>query len=276
MSWFIGENSKVIDLSRRYWFEIDRVVQSKLVQFFKKYKPFLNLEEFRKLHKKNYLNADLPFGKFDRVSTVGMVAVNAEQVEKFEFEVSKSLRLLSEVPEFNTILKSVVKCFVPLTNTQSKNNLRRNGSGKSCHWMKGAIFLSLPEKDIFSEIELSINIAHEIGHQVLMIYQDCDEIMPDISRPIFSAVRKTNRPAIMSMHALVAIYFMYRFVGGLLESPVLIRNRNCELYLKSRLERLFSDFVEGSFALKNVDFSPLGEQMMAEMVNELLIRRVTA
>lgn len=270
MNWFFGENTKITDFNEKFWSDASKVVESKFLPFVVRESFFLTSNESRNLHDLTYQSEQLPFGRVDQISTVGMVAIDEDYITKFQDEVGKSLQLIQLVPDFNFFIQNVVKCYVPLSAPSQKSNLRKKGSGKSCHWLKGAIFLSLPEKDSFSELELAINIVHEIGHQVLMIYQDCDNLLENINYPIYSSVRKTERPAIMSFHALVAVYFMYRLTAGLLVSFESNGMTEKVKYIRNKMAALYSDFTEGMYAIKEANFTPFGTMLIMEMLEDVL------
>jgi HEXXH motif-containing protein len=75
--------------------------------------------------------------------------------------------------------------------------------------MHGAVFLGIPEGE-YPLATLAINLAHEIGHQILMIYQTADTLIVEdhMDLPCYSGVRKTFRPAIMTLHAAAALCHM--------------------------------------------------------------------
>ena len=82
--------------------------------------------------------------------------------------------------------------------------------GFSCHFARGAIFRAFPT-DSSAEV-VAIDIVHEIGHQALMVYQSVDPILlGDHDAPVYSYIRRADRPAIQSLHAAVALAFMTRF-----------------------------------------------------------------
>jgi HEXXH motif-containing protein len=79
--------------------------------------------------------------------------------------------------------------------------------GFSTHLARGAIFRSLPaESDAW---DVAIDLIHEVGHQVLMTWQSVDPILSSPhDAPVFSEIRRADRPAIQSFHAAVALAFM--------------------------------------------------------------------
>ena len=82
--------------------------------------------------------------------------------------------------------------------------------GYSTHLARGAIFRSLPKDN--DRYDVAIDIVHEVGHQVLMAWQSIDTIIAsDPTAPVFSEIRRVDRPAIQTFHATVALAFMRYF-----------------------------------------------------------------
>jgi hypothetical protein len=114
-------------------------------------------------------------------------------------------------PFFKELLPEIVDCIIPISETGVFQSKR---SAFSFYLFKGALFHAVPDTSRPNwKIDLSIDIAHEIGHQALMVYQSTDRIISsDLNAPIYSQIRKTERPVIMSYHACVALSYMTRFL----------------------------------------------------------------
>lgn len=81
--------------------------------------------------------------------------------------------------------------------------------GYSTHYLRGAIFRTFPPS--FNASHCALDIIHELGHQVLALWQSADPILTTPPKaPVFSQIRQENRPAIQSYHAAVALAFMLR------------------------------------------------------------------
>ena len=264
MNLLIGTNALSSSLVQHYW-KSAKVCDSGLEKFVHRDSKFLSEQECKELHRLTYLNAELPFGHFDKVSTVGMVATNPEYCENFNKDLVLALKRVGQVAAINSLMQIMVHSFVPLTNVPGKMSLRSDGSGKSCHWLKGAIFASAPVNHAFQDLEFSLNIVHELGHQILMVFQDADLVIEDLSKPVYSSVRRTERPAIMSFHALVAVYFMLYFFSELRKSADLTPDEIN--YVDAKIGKLRADFSAGAFALRDIKFTPVGLLMMNEMIN---------
>lgn len=154
---------------------------------------------------------------------------------------------------------SLVRLVVPLRGLGK--SVREGGVGFSTHYAKGAVFLSIPRQRSFPHIELSINVAHEMGHQALMIYQAADRIIAgDLGQPVFSGVRKTNRPAIQSFHALVALTYMVEYTTMRLKKISALDAPEAA-YLKQRHEILLGDLEVSIAAFEAIDLTLLGENL---------------
>jgi HEXXH motif-containing protein len=266
MNWLIGESSCAIELTKTHWNSYLKGVDSKLLQFIDNNHKFLSPHQRNRLFEITYLDSQHPFGRIDMHTRVGRVSTSEFEQQEFEYRVHRAIEIIKNVSPVSDLLEASIHKFIPLSEAAETKPLRKDGSGKSCHWLIGAVFLSLPNNHRFPDLELAINIVHELGHQLLMRYQDGDEILANNHQPIYSAIRKVSRPAILSLHALVAIYFMRYFLVRL--------KMNYELepselaYVEQKLVHLNSDFTSGAWALKDVKFSNLGYAIFTEMISQ--------
>jgi hypothetical protein len=158
--------------------------------------------------------------------------------------------------------QSLARFIVPL-KTIGKG-VRVGGVGFSSEFAKGAIFLSIPKTEKFPEIELSINLAHEMGHQSLMIFQSGDRIIDgDLGLPVFSGVRKTNRPAIQSFHAMIALVSMVEYALSRLDNPIPL-SVDGQRYLRNRLEALLRDLAVAVAGFTNIPLTRIGQVLYGE------------
>jgi hypothetical protein len=115
--------------------------------------------------------------------------------------------LFAAVPALQRIWQAAVVHVVPLVVTSPALTPRY---GFSSHHLKGYVFLSFPAGDAVKDtIDDSLALAHELGHQVLMAYQTADPVVasnPDA--PVFSAIRRGFRPAILAVHGAMALGYM--------------------------------------------------------------------
>lgn len=120
------------------------------------------------------------------------------------FETAKDAVLKSH-PLFEALFDRLVHCVIPIRMSESKMD-------ESLDLARGAVFMSFFEP--LDQWEIQLNLAHEFGHQALMILNSADPLFDsDIMTPVFSGVRMTERPAIQSLHAATALAFITLFTG---------------------------------------------------------------
>jgi len=183
-------------------------------------------------------------------------------VSFFNFSSDKLLEgavdiIKSQGNDISNIFENTVRHIVPLET--AKGDFQNIGIGFSSHLAKGAIFLNSPFLNENSALQLAINIAHETGHQALYIYQTADPIIENgIDTPVYSYVRKIDRPAIQSFHASVALAFMVRFLTQL--------NKGYHSdYHQKVLEKLVHDFTQSLNSYKNIQFTEFGELLLEDL-----------
>ncbi len=138
------------------------------------------------------------------------------------------------------------------------------GRGLSTHDYVGGIFSELPVPFPHEDIETAINLSHEIGHQALMVYQRCDRIIHgDLYTPVYSPIRETMRPAIMSIHANVASLYIVHFLEGLLSSKNLTLSQSN--YASRRLVENKNKLSLGVSCLSILNFTPVGKKIISEL-----------
>ena len=78
---------------------------------------------------------------------------------------------------------------------------------------RGAVFMSFTSP--MDRWTLALDLAHELGHQALMLLNSADPLfVSDSHTLVFSGVRRTDRPALQSLHAAAALAFMLLFTSG--------------------------------------------------------------
>ena len=122
----------------------------------------------------------------------------------------------------------------------------------STHFLKGTIIFRVSLVNNFSNlINLVVDIAHEVGHQVLMLLLMSDKIISSsYEDPVYSGVRKENRPAIKSLHSAVSLIYIISCLKGILKNlpdlekdlreDILSQKSDYELNLNLNLESLMS------------------------------------
>lgn len=124
------------------------------------------------------------------------------------------------------------------------------------------MFMAVPDMNReFWNINLQIDIAHELGHSALIVYQAADPIfVSELDQPVLSGVRKVLRPAIMSFHAAAALAFMIEYLEN-----ALFQFQGDELrYVESELQKCKSDLSLALKALEKCEFTDLGKEIFAE------------
>ena len=126
--------------------------------------------------------------------------------------LEKTLELLKICdPLLLRLIERCIKLIVPITHELNGVPTKRGFSSHKCF---GMVFLTFYSQ-FDPEVELSIDLVHEVGHHCLMLLQYIDRIIEgDQTAPVYSSVRKVERPAIMAFHALVAGHFMIRFMDS--------------------------------------------------------------
>ena len=84
---------------------------------------------------------------------------------------------------------------------------------------------------------------------------------------VFSVIRQTHRPAILSLHALIAVYFMLELLSDKSFSKDFSIDQ--KEYLSARKIELKKQYISGSFALKDVPWTSLGGKIFSEMFDEV-------
>ena len=265
MDWFFGQAgvSKLKELGNAFKAKTVQLVNSMLNANYKGYSPWMsNLAHLHDLSslfvvddcilqdpsyseklEQRYLNSD-------RDKELSLGNMSAQELDL----LNASIELVhSSGDDVSELFSEVVKHVVPINTAKLK---AQNNIGFSTHLAKGSIFLSVPN----TTLPLAINIAHELGHQCLYLYQTADPIIAQgLDTPIFSYVRKTHRPAIQAFHASVALAFMVRFLKQIQPS------RGEQSYYQDVLQRLRSDFKRSLDEYDSVVFTELGQVLYEDM-----------
>ena len=160
----------------------------------------------------------------------------------------------------------LAKTIVPLKTLSPR--ARPGGVGFSTQLIKGAVFLSRPNLGKLSAIELAINLAHEIGHQSLNIYLASDRVIAGkIDAPVYSAIRKTKRPAILSFHAMVALALIVDFSRARLASPGGGLSDIEHDYLAGQLKIFEASLKIAIKSFGPIQLTQLGQELLAEFQN---------
>lgn len=160
---------------------------------------------------------------------------------------------------FNELVTTIIPIYI-------KNNAKATtGVGFSSQEHKGAIFLSEPQIPSNQHIQLAISLAHELGHQSLILYQITDTIIEknELDEPIYSHARKCNRPAIQAFHACVAISFMSYFLEGLNIEQFSVPEQK---FINNKKHELNKNLKESVNLFLNTNFTEIGKHLHLELL----------
>ena len=170
------------------------------------------------------------------------------------------------------LLNTMISWIVPIYHEKYNRPFRRGFSHLD---YLGVIFTTFVERASQSEelrrSILAVDLAHELGHQALMLYQLTDKILATpLDAPVYSSVRRTDRPAIFALHACVAAAYI-------VETCIAIEKST----LSSQIEREFAynsifDLVShqsvGLESLRKVSkFTPIGQLIFDELELQLTV-----
>lgn len=266
-SWFFGESgfNKIKELNDSLRKKTLEYSSSRIQSNFSHYSPWMShIEKLKelsplftrkdlilfhgedlKLLEAEYLQSDL-----EKLLTFGRLPENEEYL------LNHAIQELQETQtDIAKIFDELILHVVPM-NTE-KGNFQKIGNGFSTHRAKGALFISVPQLGTDSLLQLKINLAHELGHQSLFVYQSADPIIKEgLDAPVYSYVRQTERPAIQAFHATVALGFMVRFLE---------QTTDCSDYYLSSLQRLKEDFVKSLQFYDRVVFTDIGQMLFKDL-----------
>jgi hypothetical protein len=148
---------------------------------------------------------------------------------------------------FKYLYSSLIRMVIPLRQERPR--------GSSLHDARGMILIGFNKN--YNPIDLALDIVHELGHQALAIVQSADAIFADDPyRPVYSEVRKTERPAIQSLHAAAAIAFMVKLLSDLGMEDHVHPDFDCDMrVVLGRAIRWLEDGCQ---------FTPVGRQIMSD------------
>lgn len=153
-----------------------------------------------------------------------------------------------------------------------KNETRFVGGGGSDYSTIGLMTMSLRPDSELKVVQLTIALAHELGHNCLFLLQAGQNPIVESfwNKKILSGIRKVERPAYASLHAAVALGYMIDIAVGLYKSPA-GHNKIIQDYLLREAIEYASDLRTGINALRNIKFNPIGKVVVFEL-EELLNR----
>jgi HEXXH motif-containing protein len=152
-------------------------------------------------------------GSLDDVRVFSEIADCKNQ--KFREIFAEALRLTEHwSPWMQVVFKRVVKSIVPVVSIKDNSE----GFSFTDHNFIGAIFASVDTRTPYPGLLLNTFLAHELGHNALMIYQHAGNFFYESDEWIYSGIRKTLRPVVASFHAAVALAYLIDCTSALLKS----------------------------------------------------------
>jgi hypothetical protein len=163
-------------------------------------------------------------------------------------------QILERSAFFRAIYPSLVEMVIPLE--------REKSCGFSSMLARGVVFRSFHKP--YTAATLALDVAHEMGHQALILLQSVDPLISsDLMAPVFSEIRKQDRPAIQSLHAAAALAYMLilsRSLKNNNEESDAVRQREAE-YGGSSTESV----SKAIHSLKQkCQFTPMGSKVISE------------
>lgn len=295
--WILGEvaTERLGLLSERMFSQIKAEAEAELGTSFARYSPWMAMPTERKALSPLIQQAKLPAIlieseslrilaaalKTDEKNPFGKLGLDEEKSDSYIFSGSPSEAAAAEamIEQARELFLSsdanlkkryeiLIQTIVPLEVVGVKSSFQ---NAFSSHFLKGAIFRTIPRSDFAPwRIEFAIALAHEVGHQALMVYQAADRLIAsDLGASVYSGVRKTQRPAIMSLHAAAALAYMIEYIEiELRRADKTSRLSTAELdYAEAQSKQCRTDLGDTLKALEQVEFTPLGKLIYDEYRN---------
>jgi hypothetical protein len=171
------------------------------------------------------------------------------------YTASQALLLESD-PLFSGLFNALVQFVVPMRSSSGR-------FGYSTHLARGAIFLSLAE-DKHPKISMAVDLAHELGHQALMVFQSADPLLASpLDEPLWSGIRQAYRPAIQCMQAMAALSYMIILTKSLIKNSefTALERAYTEENYNSQIEKIKSTLCSLKQACR---FTNVGKRIMEE------------
>lgn len=156
---------------------------------------------------------------------------------------------------FDTLYGEMVESVLPLGDKHR---------GYSNAWMRGILFRGIPDQ--WNEYDVAIDLAHELGHHALFVWQSIDGILTSRQEAlVLSSVRRVRRPAIQSFHGAVALSFMLFAAQNWPKNSksTEVRTRHGGFYIGGTLESALDEALTTLRA--QCTFTAVGQKMINEM-----------
>lgn len=175
-----------------------------------------------------------------------------------------AIKLIDRWEEWQrTVFLSLISSVIPIYSTFDGSE---RGVGFTDHNFMGAVFVSVERQSPYPDIALNISIAHELGHLAMMLYQFSENLLYETKEWVYSGVRKVERPALMSLHASVALSYMIASARSLLNSS---NSHSRNAYIHALIDEYESSLRAGLSALRHLDRTLLCEQIISDLTTQL-------
>jgi len=175
---------------------------------------------------------------------------------QFHFYRENAIDLMSKVSLMKILSKVLVNDIFPIELLDHATPSTSLGRGFSTHALPGAIFIKAPVLEFGIVENHALNLVHEMAHQALMLVQWHNPIFNSGSGdPIYSVIRKVNRPAIKCLHALVATSFMLKYLRNLKAQNIGTG------VLSETYKSLLSCQHQGVDLMRGLDYTEVGEEI---------------
>ncbi len=192
--------------------------------------------------------------------------VNFDQSQVITLFRERASRYIGELSglgdDYGIRLRSLVQEVIPLRKIRADMPVRFDGEGMTTQCYRGGVFLTLAHASERNHCEDLLNIIHEVGHQAFNLILCSDQVVEgDIYSPAYSPVRKTMRPGILAVHALVAVVYM---VELMVRCPHLFLKHSDRNWVGRRFAGLLADFEFGLASMRSLPLTSIGLQLAEE------------
>ena len=272
----VGKNSEVAPSSS---FSAERLVSLGVDQAFSR--RLSNNERLAVLQSQRILEQIEQFMKDEQGKSLQKIIaydINSRVLTDIELRFSDAGQLVEDAlavlgdrnPWISNLLSKMMCWIIPIYHEKNGRPFRR---GFSHIDYLGVLFTTFIERrnqaPALRKLILAVDIAHELGHQVLMLYQLSDKIiLSPLDAPVYSSVRKATRPAILSLHACIAAAYMMEVCASTLAAPMASALER-EFAKNSIYELSYHQEVGLNSLEKACQFSIIGNRIMMELKNQM-------
>ncbi|WP_132315232.1 hypothetical protein [Pseudobacteriovorax antillogorgiicola] len=215
---------------------------------------------------RRFLNSYSKFFVTDFGKTVLPFSYNIKINEQIESNGKQSISIfekgISQIdfwPEWMKILfENLIVNIVPICSHQGVEC----GNSFTDHNFIGTIFTSVEYDNPYPDLLLNISLAHELAHNLLMIYNTGHALFTDPSQTAYSGIREVQRPVVAAMHSAVALMYMSIAAFSLARGEVGARRAFLET-LQNEYRNKLKINIEGLLRTSRTKFC---DEILREMV----------